>query len=259
MIRNGNKKTPGEDAAGKTLELLNKISSNPELLKKIEKLVSSEDTSAKSTNEMNEPIPHKSIKSKGKAKRPLEEEEYNKIISSIYNGFHYFENGENHYFNPNPKVGLALVIEATTGLRISDIIKLKVKSFKGGKMELNEKKTGKLQYRKINTNLVSVIYSYAFENGLGEEDLLINCTERNIQLALKKAVDRLGYQNIGTHSFRKYFSSYVYKNTKDIQLLQQLLNHSSILTTQRYLGMDQEKLDKASSSVDFTSIVTNQP
>ena len=50
---------------------------------------------------------------------------------------------------------------------------------------------------------------------------------------------------------------YVYKNTKDIQLLQHLLNQSSIATTQRFLGIDLDMIDEASSSEDFTDVIMN--
>ena len=226
------------------IKLMSAISNNPELLQKLNQFI-------------DEPKAKKSTKSKGKAKRPLTEEEYNNIIRCIYEGFDYEEGRQKRHFNGNERVGLALILEATLGIRISDIVKLKISDFNNNKIQINEKKTNKLQYREVNQNLINLIYSYAFKHKISGNDFLIGCTERNIQIALKKAVDKLGYRNIGTHSFRKYFSMYVYKNTKDIQVLQHLLNHSSIATTQRYLGMDQSRVDEVSSSVDFTAVLTN--
>ena len=44
--------------------------------------------------------------------------------------------------------------------------------------------------------------------------------------------------NIGTHSFRKYFATEIYKdNDYNIVLVQQLLQHSSVAITQRYIGI----------------------
>ena len=226
------------------LQMMAKLAENPELFNKFKEI-------------LDKPKEKVSIKSKGKAKRPLTEDEYNNILSSIYKGFHYVEKGKERYFEPNEKVALALIIQATTGLRVSDIVNLTVSNFNSvnGNIEIHEKKTNKLQYRKVNANLISMIYKYAYSNHIDEHSKLINCTERNIQMAVKKAADTLGYHNIGTHSFRKYFSMHVYNKTKDIQIVQHLLNHSSLVTTQRYLGVDQEKIDEVSSSVDFTSII----
>ena len=38
----------------------------------------------------------------------------------------------------------------------------------------------------------------------------------------------------------------------DIELLKELLNHSSIATTQKYIRRTQQEINKVSSSIDFT-------
>lgn len=197
----------------------------------------------------------KSIKSKGKAKRPLTEEEYNNIINALKNGITYIQDNKKHTMRPNFQVALSLVIEATLGLRISDVLKLKVSHFIKQKIEVHEKKTNKLQYRSINPELVAVVNKFALENQLQVDDYVINISERTIQKYLKIVVDYYGYENIGTHSFRKYFTMHVYNKTKDLKIVQTLLNHSSIVTTERYLGVDYEQLDKISASVNFTTVL----
>ena len=70
--------------------------------------------------------------------------------------------------------------------------------------------------------------------------------ERQVQKYLRKVVDYLGYEEpIGSHSFRKYFATEIYKqNNYDIVLVQKLMQHSSVATTQRYIDVDQ-RIDKA--------------
>ncbi len=59
--------------------------------------------------------------------------------------------------------------------------------------------------------------------------------------------------NISSHSFRKLYSMTVYNATDgDIELLKELLNHSSIATTQKYIRRTQQEINKVSSSIDFT-------
>ena len=48
-----------------------------------------------------------------------------------------------------------------------------------------------------------------------------------------------------------------FNKTNDILLVQTLLNHGSVSTTQRYLGTSQEKIDEISSSIDFSNIYSN--
>ena len=58
--------------------------------------------------------------------------------------------------------------------------------------------------------------------------------------------DWLGYENISTHSFRKYFATEIYKNNGyDIVLVQHLLQHSSAAITQKYIGIDTKQVEDA--------------
>jgi site-specific recombinase XerD len=56
----------------------------------------------------------------------------------------------------------------------------------------------------------------------------------------------LGYEGISTHSFRKWFATEIYKNNGyDIALVQRLLQHSSAATTQRYIGIEPQRVERA--------------
>ena len=55
----------------------------------------------------------------------------------------------------------------------------------------------------------------------------------------------IGLEEIGTHTLRKTFGYWFYKETKDIALLQQLFNHSSPSITLKYIGINQDVLDTA--------------
>ena len=60
----------------------------------------------------------------------------------------------------------------------------------------------------------------------------------------------MGIQNFGTHSLRKTFGYHYYKNTKDIATLMQVFNHGSQNITLRYIGIEQEDLDKVYIEVE---------
>ena len=56
----------------------------------------------------------------------------------------------------------------------------------------------------------------------------------------------LGIPGISTHSFRKFYATEIYKNSNyNIALVQQLLQHSSAAVTQRYIGIQQQEIERA--------------
>lgn len=190
-----------------------------------------------------------------RAARPLEYAEYTTIITLCQKGFTYKdEYGVKHIFRPNKQLAMTFMLQANLGLRISDVLKLKPSTFKNDKLEVIEKKTGKLQYRTINRNLKELIYEYALENNIKSNDYLIQVKVRAIQKQLSIIANYLNLTNISSHSFRKLFGVTVYNQTNgNIELLKELFNHSSISTTQRYIKVSQKQIDEISSSIDFTS------
>ncbi|MBP3928642.1 MAG: tyrosine-type recombinase/integrase [Peptostreptococcaceae bacterium] len=181
--------------------------------------------------------------------RPLEKEEYKKIMELLESGFTYTEEGKQKTFRPNVQIALALTLQANLGLRIGDVLALKVSNFKGNKLEIREDKTDKLQYREVNPTIVNIIKDYAIDNKLSKNDNIFSIKVRAIQKQLKIICNHLELDNISTHSFRKMYATLQYElNNNNIELIKELLNHSSIATTQRYIRVSQQAINKASSS-----------
>ena len=83
-------------------------------------------------------------------------------------------------------------------------------------------------------------------NGIRKDELMFPLTERAIQKQLKIVCDYLGFEGISTHSFRKWYATEIYKNNGyDIALVQRLLQHSSAATTQRYIGIEPQRIEAA--------------
>lgn len=63
---------------------------------------------------------------------------------------------------------------------------------------------------------------------------------------LRKVCDYCEYEGISTHSFRKFFATQIYiNNVHDIMLVKRLLQHSSVATTERYIGNNSKKVEEA--------------
>ena len=172
----------------------------------------------------------------------LTQEQYREIIQTMREG--------GVGFRKNDRIANALVLEANLGIRIEDVLNLKLKDIisDGDRYRLNitEQKTEKKRTFTVPFPIYQFIKLYAVENGISPEDKLFNMSERNVQKYLQKVAEYLGYENVGTHSFRKFFATEIYVNNNyNIVLVQQLLQHSSVATTQRYIGITSEMQEKA--------------
>ena len=66
---------------------------------------------------------------------------------------------------------------------------------------------------------------------------------------LNKAADMADIpEGIGTHTMRKTFGYWYYKQTKDIATLQTILNHSHPEITLRYIGITDEEIENSLQS-----------
>lgn len=146
---------------------------------------------------------------------------------------------------------LIMAIGIKTGLRISDILNLKVSDVKNKiQTEIVEIKTGKkrtVHLKSLTSNIIDYLNT---EHDAESEWLFPSPTDSSRQLAshqyykiLQKVADNLGLDYIGTHTLRKTFSYFFLKQNKgDIVTLMKILNHSSQALTLRYAGIEEEDI-----------------
>lgn len=177
----------------------------------------------------------------------LTNEEYRLIIETINSGFVY---GDGKKFRPNRRLSFALQLEANLGIRISDVLNLKlsdiVRDGNRWRLDITEIKTGKKRTFKVNDAIYSFISNYCRSNNISSDEKIVNVSERAIEKQLKIVVDHLGLYNISTHSFRKYFAMSNFENSGyNVRLVQELLQHQNINTTTRYLTIRSSEIEKA--------------
>lgn len=157
---------------------------------------------------------------------------------------------------PSPRTATVLMIQANLGLRIQDVLGLKLSDIvnDGGRwrLDITEQKTGKKRRFTVLPALHDYLVSYAYDNGIGRDDPLFPITPRAVQKQLHGVCDFLGYERISTHSFRKMFATEIYNaNGHDVVLVQHLLQHASAATTQRYIGIEPERIETALNNHNF--------
>lgn len=139
-----------------------------------------------------------------------------------------------------------------TGLRISDILRLRVFDVKNkDHIYIRAKKTGKEIRLAINDELKKVLDGYVKD--MYYDDYLIQSrqsfnkpitTTRAYQI-IREAGEKCRVYGLSTHSLRKTFGFHYYKNTKDAKTLQLILGHTSEHVTLRYIGIQQLDIDRA--------------
>lgn len=177
-----------------------------------------------------------------KKTKALTTEEYREIIQTMREGF--------TGCRPNERIATALVLEGNLGLRISDILNLHLSNIihdgERYRLEITEQKTGKRRVFTVPLVIYQYIENYCLRNNIQRNDVIFPITERAVQRQLALVCDYLGYSNISTHSFRKWYATEIYKNNGcDIALVQRLLQHSSTATTQRYIGIEPQRIEEA--------------
>lgn len=177
----------------------------------------------------------------------LSEEQYSQIIKIIRSGFVC---SDGHVVKPNHRIATALTLEANLGMRISDILRLRLSDIihdgERYRLDIIEKKTGKRREFTVPLEIYVYIQNYALENNKNPSAKLFDISERTIQNHLQLVCSYLGYEGISTHSFRKYFATSIYVNNNyNLEIVRVLLQHSSATITQRYIGIQTKEIEKA--------------
>ena len=157
----------------------------------------------------------------------------------------------------NYKMSLFIALGCFTGLRVSDITSLRWFQILGvEEFTIIEKKTGKQRTIRLNPQLqqhIQECYEHIKPIGVKAPILVSQkgtiFTVQSINRLLKqiKAKYKVKIKNFSCHSFRKTFGRQVYNMNSDnsefaLVKLMELFNHSSIMTTKRYLAIRQEEL-----------------
>ncbi|MBU9714430.1 tyrosine-type recombinase/integrase [Evansella tamaricis] len=145
---------------------------------------------------------------------------------------------------------ILFILGCETGLRVGDLLKLKrnqILNLKTKREKILRAKEGKT--KKIRDIYIGKCFNEVFEYAYTLEsqwlfpsrkgDKAISPTQAYRQL--NKAADFAGVDNVGNHTLRKTFGYWFYKATKDIAMLQEILNHSTPDITLRYIGITKEE------------------
>lgn len=159
----------------------------------------------------------------------------------------------------SPRNAVMVGLGIYCGLRISDILNLKVKDVRRKwSLKIKQQKTGRPIEIMLNRELKKMIDSYT-EN-MKETDYLIksrvgenkSISRTQAYRIMQDIQDEFNLDKMGCHSTRKTFAYWMYiDNKKDIGLVQKVLGHQSSATTLAYIGMDKERINEAVKRIKY--------
>lgn len=178
----------------------------------------------------------------------LTQEQYQESISLLRSGFTL----DGVSLRANSRIATVVVLQACLGLRLGDALNLKLNSFiRDGdrwRLDIVEQKTKKTRTFTVPVEIYSFIQEYAYDLGIGRNVKLFDISARQVERHLLKVFQKmgLGIKNFSSHSYRKFFATKVFvENNYNIEIVRILLQHSSIATTQRYIGISQKEIEDA--------------
>lgn len=152
---------------------------------------------------------------------------------------------------------LMVLIGVNTGLRISDILKLRYKDLMRDKLYITEKKTKKLKEIPINKVLRDEVKrmtydypeQYIFKSRQGGQRPI---TPRRAWQIMKQIEEEFNLPTSGTHTLRKTFGYHFYQEKKDVVTLMEIFNHSNEHITLRYIGVNRHMVTEAYKSFSLS-------
>jgi integrase/recombinase XerD len=160
----------------------------------------------------------------------------------------------------NMKHKTMLMTGYSAGLRISEIINLKIKDIDSSRMVITIRQAKGKKDRQVPLSLklleqLRIYYKtykpkiYLFEGADGGQYAI-----RSLQNVFQSAKKGSGNNKPGgMHSLRHSYATHLMEGGTDIRIIQELLGHNSIKTTQRYTHVSKQQIGKVQSPLDKLS------
>lgn len=143
------------------------------------------------------------------------------------------------------------------GLRISECINLKVSDIDSKRMliKIVQSKGNKDRYVQLSPKLLELLRAYYLEykpiNHLFQGQTKDEYSAKSIQNVLKKALQKCRItKKITVHSLRHSFATHLVEQGTDIRVIQEILGHNDIRTTQIYAHISSANISKVNNPFD---------
>lgn len=138
----------------------------------------------------------------------------------------------------------------SSGLRVSELCALKMPDFAGVSLHIQHGKGDKQRTIPITDSASYWVKKYLHEYCTGEQDYLFVTLQGKklhrevISCMIAKYAKRAGLNRITPHTLRHACATHLLTHGADIRLIQEILGHASITTTQRYTHLSSENMQE---------------
>ncbi|RAP53239.1 MAG: recombinase XerC [Methanosphaera sp. rholeuAM130] len=147
---------------------------------------------------------------------------------------------------------LILTLLYSTGLRVSELTKLKIQAIDEEERTIRVRGKGEKDRIVIfDEATLRLMHEYLDKRNMDNDYLFLSqegntLSSRYIQLMIKDYAKKAGItKKVTPHVLRHSFATHLLKNGVDIRAIQQLLGHSNLSTTQIYTSVDMHTLKNA--------------
>lgn len=165
----------------------------------------------------------------------------------------------------SPKYHALFLVGIHTGLRISDLLRLRVRDIRANEIKIRQKKNKKWVTLPVHPDIRRGIADYIADKD--DNDWLFCSRQRKQKLKVKRELDRstvykmlnkycrkYGLSSVGCHTTRKTFGYHLYMaSEKNIALLMEIFGHSDPSITLRYIGVTQDTINNAVLKFRYSS------
>ncbi|MDO1500108.1 tyrosine-type recombinase/integrase [Winogradskyella maritima] len=157
----------------------------------------------------------------------------------------------------NPKHLLILKLCYGMGLRVSEIVKIKIAHIDGDRMQvlIEGAKGKKDRYVNLPKSVLEELRLF-YKVEKPQEWLFTGqyggpYSTRSVQAIFKRAMLKAGInKKIGVHGLRHSYATHLLESGADLRFIQKLLGHNSIKTTQTYTHVSKKALNNIESPLD---------
>lgn len=144
-----------------------------------------------------------------------------------------------------------------TGVRISDLQRLKIENVQENTLKFIPYKTRAQKGKELHVPLIDKARKLINDEGSKSELLFKVYSDQKMNEYLKKIADLAGIKKrISNHSGRHTFATNFLRKTKNVVVLQQILGHSNISETMKYVHVSSKDIDDEMQI--FNSLILNE-